>query len=68
MGTFLVASYDPGAESMTAKAGPKAVANKAMTGKTARETSSAEVTTTSTASECQGICRNCRGAELTKIL
>jgi hypothetical protein len=54
---------DPWAEAP--KAWPKAVANKAMTGKTATEASAAEVNATSTASECQSICRNCCGAEET---
>jgi hypothetical protein len=51
---------------MTAKAGPKAAANKAVTSKTTREAASAEAAVeTSAASERQGIRRNCRGPEET---
>jgi hypothetical protein len=51
---------------MTAKAGPKAAANKAVTSKTTREAASAEAAVeTSSASERQGICRNCCGPEET---
>ncbi len=45
---------------MTAKAGPKAAANKAVTSKTTREAASAEAAVeTPAASERQGIGRNC---------